>query len=154
MGPVCTRKAEFLTPSCDARVFPETMERCPALSRANENRERKKPWQEHGLKPLVGLIAGQELGSKREHLALGAVGRYEPHKILMVGDAPGDLQAAESNGILFYPIDPGFEDESWQRFFEEGLPKFLSENYVGAYMTAQIARFQRLLPDTPPWQGR
>jgi len=100
------------------------------------------------------IIAGQELGSKREHLALGAVGRYEPHKILIVGDAPGDLQAAESNGILFYPIDPGFEDESWQRFFEEGLPRFLSENYAGAYMTAQIARFKRLLPDTPPWQGR
>jgi phosphoglycolate phosphatase-like HAD superfamily hydrolase len=113
-----------------------------------------REWQEHGLKPFVGLIAGQELGSKREHLALGAVGRYEPHKILIVGDAPGDLQAAESNGILFYPIDPGFEDESWQRFFEEGLPRFLSENYAGAYMTAQIARFKRLLPDTPPWQGR
>ncbi len=113
-----------------------------------------REWQEHGLKPFVGLIAGQELGSKREHLALGAVGRYEPHKILMVGDAPGDLQAAESNGVLFYPIAPGFEDESWQRFFEEGLPKFLSENYAGAYMTAQIARFKQLLPDTPPWQGR
>ena len=30
----------------------------------------------------------------------------------------------------------------------------LSENYAGAYMTAQIARFKQLLPDTPPWQGR
>ena len=113
-----------------------------------------REWQEHGLKPLVGLIAGQELGSKREHLALGAVGRYEPQKILMVGDAPGDLQAAESNGVLFYPIDPGFEDESWQRFFEEGLPKFLSEGYAGTYMDTQIDRFRRLLPSIPPWQLR
>ena len=40
--------------------------------------------------PLVALIAGQELGSKKEHLALAAVGKYDPHKILMVGDAPGD----------------------------------------------------------------
>jgi hypothetical protein len=72
----------------------------------------------------------------------------------MVGDAPGDLQAAESNGILFYPIDPGFEDESWQRFFEEALPKFLSQDYAGGYMNAQIARFKQLLPATPPWQQR
>jgi phosphoglycolate phosphatase-like HAD superfamily hydrolase len=111
-----------------------------------------REWQEHGLKPLVSLIAGQELGSKKEHLALAAVGRYESHHILMVGDAPGDLQAAESNGILFYPIDPGFEDESWQRFFEEGLPRFLSQDYAGAYMNAQVTRFRQLLPDTPPWR--
>ena len=113
-----------------------------------------REWQEHGVKPYVSLIAGQELGSKREHLALAAVGRYEPHRILMVGDAPGDLQAAEANGVLFYPIDPGFEDESWQRFFEEGLPKFLSESYAGAYMSAQLTRFKQLLPDIPPWQRR
>ena len=74
---------------------------------------------------MVGLIAGQELGSKQEHLALAAVGRYEPHRILMVGDAPGDQNAAQANGVLFFPIDPGHEDESWQRFFEEALPRFL-----------------------------
>ena len=56
--------------------------------------------------------------------------------------------------MLFYPIDPGHEDESWQRFFEEALPRFLSENYAGAYMDAQVARFKKLLPDTPPWKTR
>jgi len=112
----------------------------------------KREWAEHELEPMVGLIAGQELGSKKEHLALAAVGRYEPNHILMVGDAPGDMQAAQANGVLFYPIDPGHEDESWQRFFEEALPRFLSENYAGDYMDAQIARFNQLLPETPPWR--
>jgi phosphoglycolate phosphatase-like HAD superfamily hydrolase len=112
----------------------------------------QREWEEHGLSPMVGLIAGQELGSKKEHLAHAAVGRYEPHRILMVGDAPGDLEAAQANGVLFYPIDPGHEDESWQRFFEEGLPRFLAENYAGPYMDAQIARFTQLLPETPPWK--
>ncbi|MGC8643699.1 MAG: HAD family hydrolase [Isosphaeraceae bacterium] len=111
-----------------------------------------REWEEHGLRPMVGLIAGQELGSKREHLALAAVGRYEPHRILMVGDAPGDMKAATANGVLFYPVDPGQEDESWQRFFEEALPRFLNENYAGSYMDEQIARFQQLLPETPPWK--
>jgi phosphoglycolate phosphatase-like HAD superfamily hydrolase len=112
----------------------------------------KREWEEHGLSPLVSLIAGQELGSKKEHLALGAVGKYDPQKILMVGDAPGDQQAAEDNGVLFYPIDPGSEDESWQRFFEEALPRFLAENYAGPYMNAQIERFQAVLPEKPPWK--
>jgi phosphoglycolate phosphatase-like HAD superfamily hydrolase len=112
----------------------------------------QREWEEHGLGPLVSLIAGQELGSKKEHLALAAVGRYDPHRILMVGDAPGDMQAAQANGVLFYPIDPGHEDESWQRFFEEALPRFLAENYAGAYMDAQISRFTRLLPEVPPWK--
>ena len=86
----------------------------------------------------VALLAGQELGSKKEHLALAAGGRYEPEKILMVGDALGDWEAARASGALFYPIDPGYEDESWQRFFEEALPRFFAGNYAGEYMDAQL----------------
>jgi phosphoglycolate phosphatase-like HAD superfamily hydrolase len=111
----------------------------------------RREWEEHGLAGHVGLIAGQELGSKKEHLALAAAGRYDPDKILMVGDAPGDRKAAEANGVLFFPIDPGHEDESWQRFFEEALPRFFAGTYRGPYMDEQIARFDALLPETPPW---
>jgi phosphoglycolate phosphatase-like HAD superfamily hydrolase len=111
-----------------------------------------REWAEHGIKAHVGLIAGQELGSKKEHLAHGAVGKYDLDKILMIGDAPGDMKAALDNNVLFYPIDPGFEDQSWQRFFEEALPRFLNGEYAGAYMDAQIARFQALLPTEPPWK--
>ena len=112
----------------------------------------EREWAENGIKPYVGLIAGQELGSKKEHLALAAVGKYDLDKILMIGDAPGDMKAAVDNGVLFYPIDPGFEDQSWQRFFEEALPRFLNGEYAGAYMDSQVARFQALLPSEPPWK--
>jgi len=111
-----------------------------------------REWEEHALEPYVALIAGQELGSKQEHLAVAAAGRYEPDKILMIGDALGDYDAAKANGALFYPIDPGFEDQSWQRFFEEALPRFFTGNYAGEYMAAQIARFEKLLPEQPPWK--
>ena len=57
-----------------------------------------------------------------------------------------------ANGVLFYPIDPGGEDESWQRFFEEALPRFFAGNYAGEYMDAQLARFLELLPERPPWK--
>ena len=111
-----------------------------------------REWAEHDLTGYVALIAGQEMGSKQEHLALAAAGRYEPEKVLMVGDAPGDQAAAAANGVLFYPVDPGSEDNSWQRFFEESLPRFFAGTYAGEYMDAQIARFEKLLPERPTWK--
>jgi phosphoglycolate phosphatase-like HAD superfamily hydrolase len=112
----------------------------------------EREWSEHGLRSFVALLAGQELGSKKEHIAQAATGRYAPDKMLMVGDAPGDLEAAQANGALFYPVVPGCEDESWQRFFEEALPRFFAGSYAGAYMDAQIAQFEKLLPEIPPWK--
>ena len=113
-----------------------------------------REWTEHGLAGHTALIAGQEIGSKREHLALAAVGRYDLDKILMVGDAPGDLKAAEANGVLFFPIQPGFEDESWALLHDEALPRFFAGTYTAEYMTEQVARFQSFLPSEPPWKGR
>jgi phosphoglycolate phosphatase-like HAD superfamily hydrolase len=112
----------------------------------------EREWSEHGLLEHVSLVAGQELGSKREHLQLATGGRYLPEKMLMVGDAMGDWEAARGCGALFYPINPGVEDESWQRFFEEALPRFFAGLYAGPYMDAQLDRFVKLLPDEPPWQ--
>jgi phosphoglycolate phosphatase-like HAD superfamily hydrolase len=112
----------------------------------------KREWSEHGLLEHVSLLAGQELGSKREHLTLAAKGRYAPEKILMVGDAIGDWEAARASGALFYPIAPGVEDDSWQRFFEEALPRFFAGNFAGEYMDAQLDRFVKLLPEELPWK--
>jgi len=70
----------------------------------------------------------------------------------MVGDAPGDMKAAKANDALFYPINPGHEEESWQRFFEEAVHKFLAEEYEGEYEVSLIAEFEKFMPETPPWQ--
>jgi phosphoglycolate phosphatase-like HAD superfamily hydrolase len=111
-----------------------------------------REWAEHDISRYVSLIAGQEMGSKKEHLALATGGRYEPDHVLMIGDAPGDWKAAKANGALFYPIDPGFEEQSWQRFFEEALPRFFNGTYAGEYMGSRIAHFESLLPEMPPWK--
>jgi hypothetical protein len=70
----------------------------------------------------------------------------------MVGDAPGDLNAARANNALFYPINPGHEEASWQRFHDEAIDRFLSGSYAGDYETSLIEEFQNLLPETPPWK--
>lgn len=110
-----------------------------------------REWREHGLEDLVAVIAGQEMGGKQEHLRLAAAGRYRPERVLMIGDAPGDLRAAKANGAAFFPICPGAEAESWRRFRGEALDRFLAGTYAGAYEDARIAEFEALLPDKPAW---
>ena len=111
-----------------------------------------REWEEHDIARYTRAIAGQEMGSKKQHLSLAAKGKYQPDHILMIGDAPGDMQAARANDALFYPINPGHEEASWERFFQEGMERFFAGTYAGAYEAALIAEFEKLLPDTPPWK--
>jgi phosphoglycolate phosphatase-like HAD superfamily hydrolase len=110
-----------------------------------------KEWSENGIEKYVREIAGQEMGSKKEHLELAAVGKYGPDHILMIGDAPGDMKAAKANNALFYPIMPGEEDESWQRFYEEAADVFMEGKYAGEYEERLIQEFLDHLPEEPPW---
>ncbi|MCK5157156.1 MAG: HAD family hydrolase [Spirochaetales bacterium] len=112
-----------------------------------------REWKEHGIDKFVKVIAGQEMGTKTEHLEFAAVGKYPLDQILMVGDAPGDLKAAKTNGVLFYPVNPGNEDASWERLFNEGLDKFFDKSYAGTYENKLIEEFQTYLPERPPWEA-
>jgi phosphoglycolate phosphatase-like HAD superfamily hydrolase len=112
-----------------------------------------REWQEHGIARHMAIIAGQEMGTKKDHLALGAGGKYPAERILMIGDAPGDLKAAQGNKAMFYPINPGHEEESWDRFVKEAGPRFLAGQYTRQYEARLIAEFDKLLPELPPWLG-
>ncbi|MHB1489615.1 MAG: HAD family hydrolase [Cellulomonas sp.] len=111
-----------------------------------------REWGEHGLTSLVDVIAGQEMGTKAQHLQFATSGRYAPDHVLLIGDAPGDRDAAASQGALFYPINPGHEAASWHRFRTEALPRFLDGSYAGSYQASLVTEFEALLPGTPPWQ--
>jgi phosphoglycolate phosphatase-like HAD superfamily hydrolase len=112
-----------------------------------------REWSELGIDKFVRFIAGQELGSKSDHLKLAAEGKYPANKILMIGDAPGDLKAANAVNGLFYPVLPGKEDESWKRFYEEALDKFFNMTYEGAYQKKLLDEFNAALPEKAPWQS-
>jgi phosphoglycolate phosphatase-like HAD superfamily hydrolase len=112
----------------------------------------KREWEENLMDSYVRLICGQEHGSKKEHLAYGAKGKYPDNHILMIGDAPGDMKAAKANDVLFYPINPGHEEASWERFYNEAMDKFFNKEYEGAYETALIEEFESYLPEIPPWK--
>ena len=72
----------------------------------------------------------------------------------MIGDAPGDYQAAKANGAAFYPIVPGHEEQSWQRFHDESLDYFLSGRYNDGYEAKLHREFESYLPENPSWKTR
>jgi len=110
-----------------------------------------REWAEHGIERSVRLIAGQELGTKTEHLQMAAAGKYPADKILMIGDAPGDFKAAKANHALFYPINPGREEASWERFHNEALDRFFAGTYAGDYEMKLVKEFDACLPEKPNW---
>jgi phosphoglycolate phosphatase-like HAD superfamily hydrolase len=110
-----------------------------------------REWTEHDIAKYVALIAGQEMGAKDQQLQAATKGRYRGNHVLMVGDAPGDLKAAKAINALFYPVNPGGEDESWRRFHNEALDRFFRGQYAGAYEKKLIDEFDRRLPEKPTW---
>jgi len=112
----------------------------------------KREWEENDMDGYMRLICGQEYGSKKEHLAYAAKSKYPVNHILMIGDAPGDMKAAKANGVLFYPINPGHEEDSWERFHNEAMDKFFNKEYEGAYEASLIEEFESYLPEIPPWK--
>jgi phosphoglycolate phosphatase-like HAD superfamily hydrolase len=139
--PYVRESLEFLMDKADMIVVSQTPDE--ALYRE---------WAEHGIDKYVRIIAGQEKGKKSQHIEWAASGKYQPDHMLMIGDAPGDMRAAKDNNALFFPVNPGHEEESWQRFLEEGVRKFLNLEFSGDYEAALIADFEKFMPAIPPWQ--
>ncbi len=111
-----------------------------------------REWHEHDLKKYITIIAGQEYGTKSEHIALAAKGKYPDSRILMIGDAYGDMHAAKDNGVLFFPVIPGKEAESWKNLLNEGLERFRNGTFAGVYEESLLKDFTGSLPVKAPWQ--
>ena len=113
----------------------------------------EREWEEAGIRGSVRLIAGQEHGTKTEHLRYAAKDKYAAGHILMVGDAPGDQKAAASNNALFFPIVPGREEQSWAELAGDGLKRFFAGTFAGEYQKRLVAEFEDALPAEPHWKN-
>ncbi len=85
------------------------------VSSANRDAVEEE-WETFGLLPLVDLVLCQDVGSKAHCIAELKKKGYAADHILMVGDAPGDKAAAETNGVWYYPILVRHEEDSWREF--------------------------------------
>lgn len=113
------------------------------LTAANRQ-EVNKEWEVFELAQYTDLLMAQEDGRKEECLKELLEKGYEKDHVLMVGDAPADLAAAQAAGVLFYPILAYQERESWENF-SEALDHFTNEDYAGSYQEERIKEFQENL---------
>jgi phosphoglycolate phosphatase-like HAD superfamily hydrolase len=81
------------------------------------------------LLPLVNGILTQECGTKTECIKSLLTRGYDYDSVIMVGDAPGDFEAAKNNKILYYPINVKGENEAWKNLRENTLIDILEKNY-------------------------
>ncbi|MHB9010913.1 MAG: HAD family hydrolase [Ignavibacteriaceae bacterium] len=112
----------------------------------------RREWEEHDIAKYTRIIAGQEMGSKKEHLQFVSDGKYKKDHIIMIGDAPGDMKAARANNVKFFPVNPGYEEDSWEFFFKEAAGKFANEKYSEEYEAKLVHEFDKLLPEIPWWK--
>ena len=98
-------------------------------------------WQRHELLPHVDLVLAQDAGTKayciQELLKKG----YDKNNVVMCGDAPGDMDAANVNGVFYYPIKVNLEKESWSEFIAVGFDRLLQGTYAGEYQNQKKDEF-------------
>ncbi|EOS21223.1 hypothetical protein C806_04539 [Lachnospiraceae bacterium 3-1] len=98
-------------------------------------------WDIHGLLEYTDVVLAQDAGSKAFCISELMKRGYAKDHVLMCGDAPGDKEAAEKNGVYFYPILVRKEAESWEEFQEAGLKHFLENTYGGSYQEKKNRQF-------------
>ena len=99
------------------------------VSSANRDAVEEE-WGKFGLLEHTDIVLAQDVGSKaaciKEMMKFG----YNPKKVLMIGDAPGDCDAAEKNGVYYYPILVNHEKESWEEAIVTAFAKLQSGEYA------------------------
>lgn len=105
----------------------------------------EQEWGAAGLLDYVDRVAGQEVGPKKAQLAAAMEAGFDRQKALMVGDAPGDHAAAEAHGILFFPIVPGHEVESWRELRDRGLALLREGRFAGEYQEEILHHYYQTL---------
>ena len=98
-------------------------------------------WERYGLLPHTDIVLAQDAGSKAFCIGELLKKGYAADHVLMCGDAPGDLDAAQKNGVFYYPILVRREKESWEEFQEKAVEKLLDGSYGGSYQKDKIEAF-------------
>ena len=99
------------------------------VSSANRDAVEEE-WGKFGLLEHTDIVLAQDIGSKAACIAAMMRFGYAPDHVLMIGDAPGDCDAAEKNGVLYYPILVNREKASWDEATQTAFAKLRSGEYA------------------------
>jgi phosphoglycolate phosphatase-like HAD superfamily hydrolase len=101
----------------------------------------EEEWEEHHLLPHVDILLAQDVGTKSFCIEQMLKFGYDKEKTLMIGDAVGDMEAADKNGVYFFPILVNHEGESWNELISEALPRLANNSFAGEYQISLRKRF-------------
>ena len=99
------------------------------VSSANRDAVEEE-WGKFGLLQHTDIVLAQDVGSKAACIAAMLKFGYAPEKVLMLGDAPGDCDAAEKNGVYYYPILVNHEKASWDEAVAVAFGKLQAGDYA------------------------
>lgn len=99
------------------------------VSSANRDAVEEE-WGKFGLLEHTDIVLAQDVGSKAACIKQMLKFGYDPEKVVMIGDAPGDCDAAEKNGVHYYPILVNHEKESWDEAIAVAFGKLQSGTYA------------------------
>ncbi|MCI9410521.1 MAG: HAD hydrolase-like protein [Eubacterium sp.] len=102
-------------------------------------------WNRYGVMEYVDVLLAQDMGSKAHCIKELLKKGYESSHALMIGDALGDYEAAEKNGIFFYPILVKKEEHSWEECRQIALHRLQEGNYGGNYQEQVLKEFRENL---------
>ena len=111
------------------------------VSSANRDAVEEE-WGKFGLLEHTDIVLAQDVGSKAACIAAMLKFGYDLDKVVMVGDAPGDCDAAEKNNVYYYPILVNHEKESWDEAIAVAFGKLQSGEYAeyGAEMKQKFLK--------------
>ena len=99
------------------------------VSSANRDAVEEE-WGKFGLLEHTDIVLAQDIGSKAACIAEMRKFGYDPDKVVMIGDAPGDSDAARKNGVHYYPILVNHEKESWEEAVAVAFGKLREGTYA------------------------
>ena len=99
------------------------------VSSANRDAVEEE-WGKFGLLEHTDIVLAQDVGSKAACIAEMLKFGYDVNNVVMIGDAPGDCDAAEKNGVWYYPILVNHEKASWDEAIAIAFNKLQSGEYA------------------------
>ena len=110
------------------------------VSSANRDAVEEE-WGKFGLLEHTDIVLAQDVGSKAVCIAEMVKFGYDKKKVVMIGDAPGDCDAAEKNGVWYFPILVNHEKASW----DEAIATAFAKLQTGSYAEYEIQKKNEFL---------
>ena len=99
------------------------------VSSANRDAVEEE-WGKFGLLEHTDIVLAQDIGSKAACIAEMLKFGYDLDKVVMIGDARGDCDAADKNGVHYYPILVNHEKESWDEAISTAFSKLQAGKFA------------------------